>query len=160
MTEFTLRPLLYDDLEWLRCLRNANRQAFFNTTEITPEQQLTWWVGHDKLVGDQHWVIDIGSKPAGYFAFVRPNPVLPIFATTPLKGHVKYLNSLLLEPTYHRQGIMSAAISTKMADTISYCGYVRASNIPSLNTCLKVGMRHMGLFEHDDYGRMHVLWRG
>lgn len=160
MTEFTIRPLQYDDLDWLRCLRNANRHVFFNTTEITPEQQFLWWIGHDKLVGDQHWVIEIGDKPAGYFAFVRPNPVLPIFATAPLKGHVKYLNSLLLEPMYHRQGIMTTAVRSKLNDNISYCGYVRVSNIPSLNTCIKIGLKLMGVFNHADYGCMSVLWKG
>jgi RimJ/RimL family protein N-acetyltransferase len=165
----TTRPLIWDDLEWLRCLRNANAAYFFKTDEITPEQQLAWWVSHPE--GDEHWVIvevvKDGLAPGrdalrrcGYFAFVRPNPLLPIFATAPLKGHVKYLNSLLLEPSYRGQSIMPDAIRSRMRDGISYCGYVKEDNAASLRTCLKAGMKLMGLYQCEDYGRLHVLWRG
>ncbi len=157
MTEFTTRPLLWDDLKWLRDLRNANRRQFFCTDEITDEGQLYWWVNHTP--GEEHWVIDVEDKHAGYFAFVHPNPQLPVFKTEPLRGHVHYLNSLLLEPAYRGQGLMQAAIRTRMSQDISYCGYVRWGNQPSLRTCEAVGLKQMGMFTND-YGTMHVLWRG
>lgn len=44
------------DLENMRLLRNENREAFFSTAEVSPDQQLKWWEGRDKstlyFVGD------------------------------------------------------------------------------------------------------------
>ena len=155
-----IRPLLYDDLRWLMNMRNANRHAFFKTDEINWDQQMIWWALQDKDWGERHWVIANGDKPIGYFAFVAPNPELPVFPTAELKGHIKYLNSLLLEPEWRGQGLMAESIISKMNDNISYCGYVREGNTASLKTCLATGMRDMGMFDHSKYGRMHVLWRG
>lgn len=154
----SLRPLQWTDLEWLRDLRNASRRVFFQSDEITPEQQLVWWTM--QRPDEEHWVICDGERRIGYFAFVRPNPVLPVFSTAPLKGHIRYLNSLLLEQPYRGQGIMPLAIRAKMRDAISYCGYVKENNVASLSTCLKTGMKRMGIYECDGYGRLHVLWKG
>jgi hypothetical protein len=39
-----------DNLEDMRLLRNENRWAYFRTEEITPEQQIQWWLRRDLSV--------------------------------------------------------------------------------------------------------------
>jgi RimJ/RimL family protein N-acetyltransferase len=151
------RYLKIEDLEWLRQLRNRYREAFFKTGEITPDQQWIWF--STRPWTDEHYVI-MADKPIGYFAFVSPNPELPVFQTAPGRGRIRYLNSLLVVPEWHGKGVMTSMVKPLISEAMSYVGYVREGNAASLRTCIKIGLEGRGIYEHPVYGRLHVLWRG
>jgi len=153
MSLFTLQLLSIDDLEWLRCLRNASRDNFFNTSEITPEQQSDWF--RRIPYGDQRWVIWDRQTRCGYFSIERPKADLPIF---PSDKPVWYLNSLLVDPAQRGRGVIQAAAAA-FDPYLSYCGYVRKGNVASLRACEKLGLLDKGLYEHPVYGPIHIVWK-
>lgn len=171
MMAFTLRYLEAGDCEWLRCLRNESRDAFFDHREITPEQQAAWFRACPW--GDQRWVIEdrkIIHEPAGgllgmgsservgYFSIVAPKPDLPVFPTD--GRQVRYFNAMMVAAEHRGQGAILAA--TAAFDTASHCyvGYVAEGNYASLRACTKLGFEDRGRYKHPVYGYIHIVWRG
>jgi Acetyltransferase (GNAT) family len=159
---FSLRALESRDLEWLRCLRNDSRDAFFNMAVITPEQQELWF----RMIpyGDQRWVIwdcerpEVVGWPAlrvGYFSIERPKPDLPIF---PSDKPVWYLNSLLVDHAHRGRGVIQTAADA-FDPMLSYTSHIRKGNDASLRACAKMGLIDRGLYHHPVYGPMHIVWR-
>lgn len=163
---YQLRPLTTADLEWLRNLRNANRHAFFNTDLITEEAQQAWW-NDRKRQNEDHYVIwfcgrpDVKGWPAervGYFSMVPPNLSLPIFPD----GRTTccdYLNALLVVAEWQGKGVIQTAAQA-FRTGISVVGYVREGNAASLRACEKLGLLNRGIYEHPQYGRIHIVQRG
>lgn len=153
MMAFTLRYLEAGDCEWLRCLRNESRDAFFDMREITPEAQERWFSACPW--GDQRWVIMDGETRCGYFSIERPKADLPVF---PSDKPVWYLNALLVDPAHRGRGVIQAAAAA-FDDSLAYCGYVRAGNGASLRACAKLGLADRGIYNHPVYGPMHLVFR-
>ena len=151
---FTLRPLESADLEWLRILRTSENDNFFTKLDSTPEQQLAWF--KSRSYWDERCVILDGETRVGYFSIESLKPDLPIF---PCKKPVRYLNSLLVDPAHRGRGVIQAA-SMALRQEHSYVGYVREGNSASLRACAKLGLLDRGIYEHPEYGRMHIVWRG
>ena len=153
MSVFSLQLLHRDDLEWLRCLRNDSRDAFFNMAIITPEAQDYWF--RAVPYGDQRWVIWDRQTRCGYFSIEKPKADLPVF---PSDKPVWYLNGLLVDPAHRGKGVTQAAADA-FDPMLSYTGYVRKGNGASLRACAKLGLIDRGLYEHPVYGPIHIVWR-
>jgi len=156
---FTIRPAVYEDIEWLRDLRNANRSDFFDKREVSREAQEAWWRG--AMWGDERWVIEsvstISTRRVGYFSVVSPKADLPVF---PTDGRpVRYFNSMVIDEPHRGQGAILAA--TQAFDTASFCyvGYVSEGNGRSLRACSKLGFENRGRYKHPVYGYVHIVWR-
>jgi len=153
MSVFSLQLLHRDDLEWLRNLRNDSRENFFNTAEISPAQQAEWF--RTIPYGDTRWVIWDRQIRCGYFSIEHTKPDLPIF---PSEKPVWYLNALLVDPAQRGRGVIQAAADA-FDGMLSYVGYVREGNEPSLRACAKLGLVDRGKYIHPEYGHIHIVWR-
>lgn len=152
---FTLRALEHPDIEWLRDLRNASREHFFDHRVITVEQQEAWW--RSAQWGDERWVIVSDTRRIGYFSIVTPKPDLPIF---PTDGRpVRYFSTMIVAHEHRGQGAIQAAATA--FDTVStvYVGYVAEGNHTSLRACSKLGYTDRGRYKHPVYGYIHIVWR-
>jgi RimJ/RimL family protein N-acetyltransferase len=152
---FQLRFLAYEDIEWLRDLRNVCRSEFFDKREVNPEQQEAWF--RSAAYGDERWVIAAGDQRIGYFSIVSPKPDLPIF---PTDGRpVRYFSTMMVAPEHRGQGAILAA--APVFDLVSHCysGYVGEGNHASLRACTKLGFTDRGKYKHPVYGLMHLVWR-
>lgn len=154
---YQLRPLAPTDLEWLRNLRNENRFQFFNTDLITEEAQQAWWYNLARDSED-HYVILHEQERVGYFSIVPPKPTLPLFP----EGRITvcdYLNALLVVKEWQGKGVIQTAqLTFRMG--VSVVGYVREGNTASLRACEKLGLLDRGIYEHPQYGRIHIVQRG
>lgn len=154
---FSLRLLERSDLEWLRCLRNECRAAFFYQGIITAEAQERWYQA--QRWGDEHWVITHpeSNQRVGYFSIVEPNPDLPVFPTDGRR--LRYLSTLLVDADYRGKGaIQQVRVVLDVVSTV-YVGYPRVDNLASVRSCEKMGFVTRGVYEHPTYGRMFILWK-
>lgn len=60
-----LKPISAKDLEFLRCLRNENRQYFLNNTYITKSDQIKWFKIYKKKDNDRMFILVDGKKKIG-----------------------------------------------------------------------------------------------
>ena len=130
MSDVSLDQIRPEDLEFLRQLRNAERQWFFDQREVTPEAQAAW---HRSLAAhpDNHWyLVRVDSAPAGCFAIKVGND-----------GRA-YVGSILLAPQFRGQGVMTRAMATAMdrlGNHLRYYTEVLAGNDPSLELFNRLG---------------------
>lgn len=57
-TDFYLRDICVDDLEYLRLWKNKNRKSFFYQETISPEQQKGWFEAFCKRVDDRIFMLE------------------------------------------------------------------------------------------------------
>jgi RimJ/RimL family protein N-acetyltransferase len=158
-----LRPLEHSDIEWLRRLRNECRYSFFDTAEITPDQQEQWWKSNSGVW--QRTVIWETERPdilvkwpperVGYFSIISPKPYLPIF---PTKKTILYFNSMMVVPEHRGRGVITTAAKAFRTEW-SYIGYVSKGNDASLRACAKMGFVQRGTYHHPTYGPIEIVWR-
>jgi RimJ/RimL family protein N-acetyltransferase len=65
-----LRPICEEDIEWLRETRNKHKNDFFDSNEITAEQQKQWYQRYREVEGrDQMFIIQLkDGTPIGTVA--------------------------------------------------------------------------------------------
>jgi len=59
-TRLNLVPINESDIEWLRVIRNQNKDHFFDSGEILPEQQKIWYE-HYLGSTDQMYIVELKS---------------------------------------------------------------------------------------------------
>lgn len=137
MSDVRLDPIGIDDLEFLRQLRNAERQWFFDDREVTADAQARWHagLGHDPHT---HWyLVRVGGERAGCFSIRLDG-----------QGNAE-VRSILLSPRFRGQGVMTRAIGQAMDELgadLRYFAEVLPENANSLN-----------LFERLGFSRKYVL---
>lgn len=148
-------PLWPADLEFLRTLRNGDRQNFFQTTEITPDQQAQWYASL-QLGREQHFILRLGFTRIGSFAFIPPKPDLPIPPGFDPDRTI-YLSACMLAPEHRGRSLLATAVRPWLAPPWLYVGYVRVGNTSSVRFCEKIGMQKWDTYDHPTYGPMHCF---
>lgn len=122
-----VRQVTTDDLEFLRVLRNRNRQWFFDDREITPQDQATWF---DRLATDSRcrfFVVAEQGRPLGTLSLTD-------------RGEAVELGNLLLEEERRGLGIIEYACRVVMKPHVRYIARVKADNQPSRRLLEKLGV--------------------
>ena len=122
-----LRPLARADLETVRLLRNQNREAFFDSREILPDQQLAWF-DHLHLQPIAFYVIEEDGRVVGTVS-VKEQP----------DGHE--VGNLTLAPAYRGRGLMRSAVAQLVAAPGDYFTEVKPGNAASLRVFRATGFR-------------------
>jgi RimJ/RimL family protein N-acetyltransferase len=112
-----LRPLAEDDLETIRILRNRNRHAFFDSREITSDEQ-------------RRWFTSLPATPIRFFVIEEAAEVVgTISITTAAQG--REVGNLLLEASVRGRGLMRSAVAELTAEPGRYFARVKAGNTHS-----------------------------
>ena len=125
-----LDTIQQDDLEFLRRLRNQERQWFFDRTEITEAAQQAW---HQRLPlsPDTHWyLVRADNARAGCFSI-----------KVGMDGRAE-VRCILLSPEFRGRGVMTRAIHKAMADLgpqLRYFAEVLPDNAESLKLFSRLG---------------------
>jgi len=120
-----LRLLARADLEAVRQLRNQHREFFFDTREITTDQQ-------------QAWFEDLGQKPIAFYVIEQDGRVVGTISVTD-GSDGREIGNLVLDPAYRGQGLMREAVDQLTAAAASYFADVKRGNRPSLNVFRSAG---------------------
>jgi RimJ/RimL family protein N-acetyltransferase len=120
-----LRPLAEADLEFVRELRNANREFFFHDGEISPEQQ-------------RQWFRMLGTKPIDFFVIEDDGAVVGTISAKHSPGWVE-IGNLLLVPAARGKGVMRQAVSQLTKAPGRYFSEVKPDNERSLATFRATG---------------------
>ena len=123
----TIRP---DDLEFLRQLRNAERQWFFDQNEVTPEAQAAWYRGLAANPNNHWYMVRVGDRRAGCFSIKVGD-----------EGRA-YVGSILLAPEFRGQGVMTRAMAAAMEQLGNHLRYyteVLHDNDPSIGLFKRLG---------------------
>ena len=129
-TDVRLDTIREDDLEFLRRLRNGEREWFFDSSEISAEGQRAW---HASLARhpETHWyMVRAGNAPAGCFS-IRVGG----------DGRAE-VRGILLSPEFRGQGVMTTAIRAAMAELgphLRYFAEILPANAASLNLFARLG---------------------
>lgn len=112
-----LRPLIANDLETVRQLRNANRHAFFDDREISVEDQRRWF---ERLSGRpvRFMVIELDRRVIGTISVVDT-------------AAGREIGNLILDPQYRGRGIMRQAVEQLTVEPGRYIAEIKADNEPS-----------------------------
>ena len=122
---FRLRPLAEGDLETVRRLRNAHRQAFFDDREISAEDQARWFAR-------------LGERPVRFYVIEADDRVVGTISLSDTP-HGREIGNLVLDPAYRGHGIMRRAVEQLTAEPGTYIAEVKAGNDPSLNVFANTG---------------------
>ena len=68
-------PLVPTYLELLRQWRNLNRDAFFDTREISVEDQAKWYEAYKSAQGEVQYIVMCNDEPVGTFAIINGDPI-------------------------------------------------------------------------------------
>jgi RimJ/RimL family protein N-acetyltransferase len=113
-----LRPLAEADLEFVRTLRNANRQFFFTGAEISPEQQRQWF----RL---------LPSRPIDFFVIEHNGAAVGTISAKRSPDWIE-IGNLLLVREAQGQGLMRQAVNQLTAAPGRYFSEVKPDNRKSL----------------------------
>ncbi len=130
MSDVRLDTIGPEDLEFLRQLRNAERQWFFDQHEVTPEAQAAWHRGLGANPNNHWYMVRVGERRAGCFSIKVGDD-----------GRA-YVGSILLAPEFRGQGVMTTAMAAAMDQLGSHLRYyteVLSENDPSLNLFKRLG---------------------
>lgn len=124
-----LKLITENDLEFVRQLRNANRKWFFDSQEISPEQQKKWF--KSLYSGDlrfRFYIIWLDDQRAG------------TVSRKYLKQDVTEIGNLMLIPEAQGKGIMTDVIrKLRVRDNHFYIAFVKPSNKKSLAVFERAG---------------------
>jgi RimJ/RimL family protein N-acetyltransferase len=130
VTHIRLDSIRHDDLEFLRRLRNQERDWFFDRTEITTEAQQVWHANLAKNP-DTHWyMVRADDAPAGCFSIKVSGD-----------GRAE-LRCILLSPEFRGQGVMTRAIQRAMEELghhLRYFAEILPNNEASLSLFSRLG---------------------
>lgn len=113
-----LRPLAEADLEFVRLLRNANREFFFHDAEISPVQQ-------------REWFRTLGSKPIDFFVIEDDGVAVGTISAKHSPAWVE-IGNLLLVPAARGKGLMRQAVAQLTTAPGRYFSEVKPTNERSL----------------------------
>ena len=102
----TLRPLSAEDLETVRRLRNDNRDHYFDSREITPEQQARWFAA-------------LAGKPVRFYVIEEGGAVVGTISVTDTPDG-REIGNLVLDAAYRGRGLMTAAVTQLISDGADY----------------------------------------
>lgn len=92
--KIVLRSISKDDLEWMRRLRNRNKEFFFDSRFISRKQQQEWY----KSLAYPFFIIEYDKKKAGTIALKKSF------------GQIE-LHNILIDEKYRRKGILRQTIN-------------------------------------------------
>jgi len=132
-----IRRLTQDDLEFVRMLRNANRQWFLHCEPITPEAHRRWYreIQADEQV--TFYLLWIDNRRAGTFSLID-------------RGDVVVVGNLLLARPYRGTGLMTAALRQMIEPNRTYLAEIKPDNDRSLAVFARLGFRpsHVVMTRH------------
>jgi RimJ/RimL family protein N-acetyltransferase len=144
------------DIEWQREQRNLARQAFFDTHEISKDEQLRWWA-KVQLDDRQRWYVieDIENGAiAGSFGLGPVPHNLPLFG---IGKPVRCVDCTLVAPHYRGKRVIMA-MEEKLDADASYITHTKADNLASIRSLLRMGFTIKGHFA-TPYGAVCVQFR-
>jgi ribosomal protein S18 acetylase RimI-like enzyme len=95
MDKLNLVTIQLEDLEWVRDLRNENRQYFMDDKYITPEDHYSWYMFK---CPDEFFIIKLGEKPIGTISLI------------PFQDHTE-VGNIIIDKSYRRKGILKKLIN-------------------------------------------------
>lgn len=118
----TLRLLEEKDLEWSRQLRNENRNSFFNSKAITPEQHKKWF---DNLKCE-FYIIYADERPVGTIS-IKENCI----------------GNVIIKKEYRHKSIMKRAMKLLLSkkNNIIPRLEVKADNTKAIKAYLALGFK-------------------
>jgi len=126
MSEKTMEliPLSAGTLEYLRVLRNMNRECFFDSHEITKQEQLEWYRAYLEDWWDVTYIITVDSEPVGVMAVYNINT----------KEKTAEVGRVMVDRSHRRLGYAGTALKLVMKyamkelgmDTL--CVYTKTNN--------------------------------
>jgi RimJ/RimL family protein N-acetyltransferase len=109
-----LRRLTVNDLERVRQLRNASREAFFDSREISADEQRAWF---DRLI----------DKPVEFYVIEEDGLVVGTISVTDTpKG--REIGNLVLDDAFRGRGLMRQAVEQLSAAPGVYYAEIKADN--------------------------------
>lgn len=113
-----LRRLSRADLDTIRALRNANREWFFDSGEITAAQQAAWFDG-------------LAARPVEFYVIEDGDGVVGTISLT-VRGAEIEVGNLILDARARGRGLMRRAVDEVTKRPGNYFAEVKADNDPSL----------------------------
>jgi len=140
----TLRKAAVRDAVLLVAWRNADRDAFGDTTPLTLAAHLSWWCEvYEQDPRDHLYIAEAGGKPAGTIGLK-------------LGSRPEIRRVLLGDKTLARTGVMTAALNllTEQYGLPRYWLRVRTGNTPAVRFYERNGFRR-----HEEDGEWTLLTR-
>jgi RimJ/RimL family protein N-acetyltransferase len=109
-----LRRLTVDDLERVRQLRNASRHAFFDTREISADEQRSWF---DRL----------GRKPVQFYVVEEEGQVVGTISVSDTPNG-REIGNLVLDEAFRGRGLMRRAVEELTAAPGIYYAEIKPDN--------------------------------
>ena len=113
-----LRPLSRTDLDTVRRLRNANRQWFFDSREVSAADQAKWFDG-------------LSDRPVEFFVIEDDDRVVGTISLS-ARGDEVEVGNLILDPAARGRGLMRQAVSLLSSKPGVYFAEVKSDNESSL----------------------------
>ena len=120
-----LRPLAAGDLEAVRRLRNQSRDAFFDTAEISAEQQARWFA-------------NLKGRAVRFFVIEEGGEVVGTISVTET-GRGREIGNLVLDHRYRGRGLMTEAVRELTVEPGNYFAEVKPGNQQSLAVFERAG---------------------
>lgn len=120
-----VRPLKETDLEAVRRLRNADRAAFFDSREISPEDQRRWFAELPASVS--------------FYVLEEEGEVIGAVSLTDQGPDGIEVGNVLLDRCYRGRGLMTAAIRDLCAGPARYFARILPGNTASQSLFGRVG---------------------
>ena len=121
----TLRPLAAGDLEAVRRLRNQDREAFFDTAEISAEQQARWFA-------------NLTGRAVRFLVMEEDGEVIGTISVTDTDRGSE-IGNLALDHRYRGRGLMTEAVRQLTEAPGDYFAEVKPDNHPSLAVFERAG---------------------
>jgi RimJ/RimL family protein N-acetyltransferase len=109
-----LRRLTVDDLERVRQLRNASRHAFFDTREISADEQRGWF---DRL----------SQKPVEFYVIEEDGDVVGTISVSDTPNG-REIGNLVLDEAFRGRGLMRRAVEQLTAAPGIYYAEIKPDN--------------------------------
>ena len=121
----TLRPLAAADLEAIRRLRNQHRESFFDTAEISAEQQARWFANQQ-------------GRAARFYVIEEDGNVIGTISVTDT-DRGREIGNLVLDDRYRGRGLMTQAVRELTEPPGDYFAEVKPGNHQSLAVFERAG---------------------
>lgn len=124
------------DLGFIRHLRNSCSNSFFNTSNVTEEQQQQWFKKIQVCPHIQFYVIRVEGIRVGTVSLIE-------------QGDKVEISNLMLIPPMHGNGIMTTACKLLMKPGKKYTARVKSDNTKSLAVFTRLGFCSVTHFEKE-----------
>lgn len=126
-------------LEWLRCLRNQNREWFMDTKIITHPEMQELWFRLSSGTGDLNLVIKNEEERVGFISVYN------------ISGGGAVVGRMMVDDKYKRQGYMEKSLVNVFDICKRYLGIeelrleVKGANIPARDLYTRLGFVTYGI---------------